>query len=678
MQADTLIEMDFKHIKVAVAKQFDRMSKHELFRTGVTKDALWDTYLASFPEGSNPIYKTRTEHDCQCCKQFVRAVGDVVAIIDGQVESIWDIDIDDLNYQAVALAMGDLARSHPITDTFLHYEKTAGTDKNLQDTLDGVKTWSHFFVNIPAKFVVAGKDIGTELNKARTAHQVLNRGLAELKADDLRVILELIAQNSLYRGEEHKFAVTTFLDLKHRYDQLPPADREAFVWLSSKTVPGSVSGFRNTSIGTLAVALSEGKELEDAVKAFEAMVAPANYKRPTALVTKAMIEKAKATITELGLGSALERRYATIEDITVNNVLFADRGARKSMGDVFDSLAANVPTNLKSMDKVEEVSIDKFISDILPQAKALELMVENRHTSNLVSLVAPADATALPLFKWANNFSWSYNGDVADSMKERVKKAGGNVTGDLCCRLAWDYTDDLDFHMKEPAGHTIYFGNRGTPSPSGGRLDVDANGGSGMMKEPVENIFYAHRERMQEGTYTLLVNNYSRRSDGTGFTVEVEFGGEVHSLSYQKALRTGEKIEVAQIHYTKAGGFKLQTSLQTSQTVRQVWGLSTQSFQKVSVVMMSPNHWDGQGVGNRHFFFMLADCHNEGQARGFFNEYLKSELDPHRKVIEMVGAKMKTEESERQLSGLGFSSTQRNSVLCKVTGALSRVIKIVF
>ena len=38
-------------------------------RTGVSKDALWDTYLASFPEGSNPVYKTRTEHDCQCCKQ---------------------------------------------------------------------------------------------------------------------------------------------------------------------------------------------------------------------------------------------------------------------------------------------------------------------------------------------------------------------------------------------------------------------------------------------------------------------------------------------------------------------------------------------------------------------------------------------------------------------------------
>ena len=50
----------------------------------------------------------------------------------------------------------------------------------------------------------------------------------------------------------------------------------------------------------------------------------------------------------------------------------------------------------------------------------------------------------------------------------------------------------------------------------------------------------------------------------------------------------------------------------------------------------------------------------------------------HRKVIEMVGSKMKTDHSERQLSGLGFSSTQRNSLLCRVKGSFSRVIKIIF
>ena len=75
---------------------------------------------------------------------------------------------------------------------------------------------------------------------------------------------------------------------------------------------------------------------------------------------------------------------------------------------------------------------------------------------------------------------------------------------------------------------------------------------------------------------------------------------------------------------------------------------------------------------------MLDGCLNDGKARGFFNEFLVDELTQHRKVIEMVGSKMKTDHSERQLSGLGFSSTQRNSLLCRVKGSFSRVIKIIF
>lgn len=67
--------MIFSRFKQAVAAQFAAMSKLTLLRVDVDKDALWDTYLASFPEGTNPLYRKRTEHDCSCCRQFVRADG---------------------------------------------------------------------------------------------------------------------------------------------------------------------------------------------------------------------------------------------------------------------------------------------------------------------------------------------------------------------------------------------------------------------------------------------------------------------------------------------------------------------------------------------------------------------------------------------------------------------------
>ena len=90
--------------------------------------------------------------------------------------------------------------------------------------------------------------------------------------------------------------------------------------------------------------------------------------------------------------------------------------------------------------------------------------------------------------------------------------------------------------------------------------------------------------------------------------------------------------------------------------------------------MYSPNHWDNQGVGNRHYMFMLAGCENPDQPNGFFNEYLRQDFMEHKRVFEALGGKMKVERSDYQLSGLGFSSTKRNSIICKVDGKFVKVI----
>lgn len=672
--------MNFNKFNDAVAKQFSVMSKHELYRVDVSKDDIWNTYLSSFPAGTDPIYKERTEHDCNCCKQFIRAVGDVVAIIDGKLVSIWDgkVNDDDDTYQVVSDALSKFVKSKKIANAFFHFEKTAGTKKNFQDTVDGVKTWEHFFVNIPAKYVL--KDSASKMGEIRALHDVLARSLDEITVDSVDTVLELISQNSLYRGQEHKFAVEKFQKLQQEYKNLKNNERDLFVWNNCVTLPVSVSKMRNTAIGTLLVDLSDGTDMESAVKSFESKVAPANYKRPTALVTKGMIEKAKKTIEELGLTSALERRYATINDITINNIIFANRDAKTAMnGDVFSDISSSVSSKTKKLDKVQEVSIEKFISDIIPTAKSIEVMLENSHVNNLVSLIAPVDATAGNMFKWDNKFSWSYNGEFADSIKERVKKAGGSVEGDLCCRLAWHNTDDLDFHMFEPTGGLIYFGNRRQTSLCGGVLDLDANGADGMRTDPAENIFYADKRKMKPGNYTLVVNQYSKRNTSNiGFEVEIEFGGQRHNIVYDKAMQTGSNVEVAVINLSKTGELNIVKSLPMSSTPKEVWGIKTNTFQQVNVIMMSPNHWDDHGVGNKHYFFMIDGCINDGKARGFYNEFLKEELNPHRKVIEIVGSKMKTEESDQQLSGVGFSSTQGNSILCRVEGNFSRVIRVVF
>lgn len=443
----------------------------------------------------------------------------------------------------------------------------------------------------------------------------------------------------------------------------------------SVNLPDSVCRIRNTVIGTLLLDLSEGRDLESAVKSYEAKVAPSNYKRPTALITKGMVEKARKKVEELGFTDSLPRRYAVIDDITINNVLFASREAKAAM-DVFDELATSIPVKTQKLGGAEEVPIDRFLTGILPGAETVEVMFENRQANNLVSLIAPVNPDAPTMFKWGNNFSHTYNGELADSMRQRVKNAGGNVEGDLRCSLSWFNTDDLDLHMVEPDGTKIMYSSKNSRR-TGGNLDVDMNAGNPLTTKPVENICYPRREKMAEGRYKLSVHQFSRRnSDNVGFDCEIEFDGTIYSFSYDKLVKG--YITVAEFNYSHKDGIKIVKGLKSDQATKKVWNIDTQKLHKVDAIMFSPNYWDGNGIGNRHVFFMLEDCKNDGPARGFFNEFLTEELSEHRKVFEVLGSKMKAPESDEQLSGLGFSTTQRNHVYCRVTGESTRLFKVIF
>lgn len=623
--------MDFNIVKIAVAVQFERMQQGKLFRTGAT--GLWANYLGAFPPGTNPILNVRTEHDCACCRQFIRDVGNVV---NSEMVSIWDVEAGE--YQPIVDALSRAVKSQPIVDVFLHDSRVAGVDKNFQQVVDRVQTWTHFFVNIRGEHVLKREAIPTRLSELRSARDVFARSLAEIKPEAVSTVLDLLG--TIYRGEEHRGLVTSFGAVQAK-------------WLAGAFIEWSETGalahIRNTVIGTLLVDLSEGKDIEAAVGAYEAKVAPMNYKRPTALVTQGMIDKAKATLTELGLVSALERRFTVMDDLSVNNLIWRGRSPRTGL----DAIRPTAPVKL--LLKPRETSI-------LPVLKAQTVEILFESPADLVSLIAPVDPTALGLFKWTNRFSWSYNGDVADSIKEKVKKAGGVVEADLCCRLAWHNYDDLDLHLVAPGGHHISYAHK---SVGGGRLDVDMNAGRGTTREGVENIFYADRRTMIPGEYTLFVRQYMQReSIDVGFEVEMDFlSKSIGRFVYDRVVK-GDVI-VAKFTFDGDAIRFLPGTLPTAPG-GSAWGLTIGAFHPVSAVLLSPNHWDVPGIGLKHYFFIIDGCVNDGSARGFYNEFLSPELEKHRKVLEIVGSKMRVSGSGG-FSGLGFS---HKPFICRVNGSL--------
>jgi hypothetical protein len=385
---------------------------------------------------------------------------------------------------------------------------------------------------------------------------------------------------------------------------------------------------RNTAMGTLLVNLSEGMDLESAVKQYENIMAPTNYKRPTAIITKKQIAEAQKKVEELGLTDSLARRHAQVEDISVNDVLFVNRDTAKKMigGDVFNTLLADKAINPKEFNKATEVTIEQFLKDILPGSTNVEALVDNSHISNLVTLTAPVNKDAGHLFKWNNNFAWVYNGSTADSFKEKVKAAGGNVEGFMRCSLHWFNYDDLDLHVIEPTGEEIDFRHKRSYT-TGGQLDVDMNAGSEQSRDAVENIVWTNRSKLVKGRYTVFVHQYNKReSIDVGFEFEIEINGDLHKFVYDKPVRSN--VIVAYIDVT-ANDIIVSPVLpdNNSSKSKTEWSIDTMKFQKVSCIMLSPNYWEGNAVGNKHYFFMIEGCKNPDSVRGFFNEYLRSDLE---------------------------------------------------
>lgn len=665
-----------------VAASFQAVARSsQVFVTGVDGDALYQRYLAAFPEGTNPIFKKQTEHECSCCKQFIRRAGNVVAVSDqGVVLTVWDDAAEKAPYpyNVVAASLREAVLASDIADLFRVSQKEhsfgAATSRSLGEGGEAV-TWNHLYTDaIPKVLQAASPDQAR--GDYRTTVQVFARGLEELAPSALDTVHSLIEANNLYRGAEHKRAVVEFMVAQSAYRARSPRERNTLAWAS---VVGPASRFRNTVIGTLVQDLTEGKDVERAVASFEQKVAPTNYKRTTAIITPVMVKKAMETIEALGLEPALERRFATIGDISVNDVKWVDGSVEPAMrgglGDALMRVAKTGPVDTKrDEERAEEIGLEAFVERVLPGATAVEVLLKGEHLGNLVSLTAPVHPEPRQLFRWGNDFAWSYVGNIADSIADRVKKAGGRVEGaTLRVSLSWFNYDDLDLHVHEPETrgargllNHIYYGNK--RGASGGTLDVDMNAGSGTTREAVENVVWV--SRVPDGAYKVVVNNFAKReASDAGFVVEVEHAGKLSHFSLNKAVRDKQDIHVVTLHVREGRVERVEpgdpaiTAANISQTK---WGLTTEQYARVDAVTLSPNYWGDNAVGNKHTILVLRGARNDEPTRGIYNEFLHPRLEAHRRVFEVIGDKTKCQPAEGQVSGLGFSSTKRASILARV------------
>lgn len=664
---------EFVKFRDEIKNNFDNMIKFDLFKVDINKDFFWSLYLDSFPPGTNKIFKERRYYDCNTCKSFILNAGNIIAITpEFEIISIWDnIENTDVSneFKIVSKALEKYIKSCKILSVFKSEEAIIGNEKSLSQSLT---FWNHFYINVPSKS--RSINIGKIIGEYNSNVDVYRRTLTELSLDSAEIVLDLINQNSLYRGTEHIENIKEFIRLKKHHDSLDSDKKECFYWIKNNIFNIK---FRNTVIGTLLTDISNGEELDKAVAKYESKVAPQNYKRSSSLITSKMIDNAHKKVIDMGIEKSLYRRHSMLDDISVKDIIFVNKPTRSILeNNIFTDLkkSVNKKHNI-NFDKVESINLEQFYK-LIENCEDIEVFVENKHINNLFTLTSPVYDNSPNIFKWNNSFAWVYNGNFTDSIKEKVKKAGGNINAYIRFSLEWFNTDDLDLHVIEPNNNHIFF-NKRVSSTTGGFLDIDMNAFT-YVKDPVENIVWENKNKLIPGKYKVFVNNYRKRENiDFGFNIEFEYNGESKILSYDKPLKEQENVNVAEFTIDNSGNIvDFKPSIKSENISKEIWNINTQNFHKVNIITHSPNYWGENKVGNKHLFFIINECKNPDNIRGFFNEYLKQDLNEHRKVFEYLADKTKIDYNDNQLSGLGFSLTQKNEIILKLSGNFNRIVKL--
>lgn len=669
---------NFQKMRDKMQEHFDMNMSHEkLFKIDCDVEEMWQLYLNTLP----PVQgKTNLWHDCTSCHRWFRKVANLVALTsDNEIITLWSGETI-LEYQNVFKALDNFLKEHKqIKEAFYTSRDEVGIKTTYTDDENG-DVWrnDHFYLELPSSVVRDGIKVGQTKDKVATNRQVFESSLSQITLDALNEVIELIEDNNLYRGQQWYNQLKKFRGLKTQVANVSEDDLNNWYWIKSMEVGSVISKIKNHSIGVLLLDLSKGADLEVALKRYEQVVAPSNYQRPKEIFTKKMLEEAKQKIEELGYSESLKRRYATMEDLSINDVIFADRSIASNLqntDDFFGMLEQEAIVSPKSFNYIQAISLNDFIDNVIPDAISIDLYTEMPLINNFVSLIAPVNKDAPSMFKWDNPFCWAYKNNMADSMKEQVKAMGGDVDVDLRFSIRWNNLgewdkSDLDAHCTEPGTdmeiREIFYSNKQSRLGTGGWLDVDIIDPKKDVPA-VENIRFKDKSKMRYGEYLFRVHQFTARSGNAGFEAEIEFDGTIYHFTHYKPLRQNEYVDVAKVIYHRDGHFELIPILDGSSSNVESWNIKMNDFVPVNLICYSPNYWGNNSVGNQHVFFMLKDCISDDTPNAWFNEYLDNELkENHKKVMEALGRAAKVELTDNQLSGIGLATTRANEVTFKV------------
>jgi hypothetical protein len=404
------------HVRATLEKNIE-LHGRDLFTVKIKH--LSSAFLESFEEAY------RQEHNCSTCRRFISMYGNAVYILeDGSLKSaLWDPEDAPAGFEDALATLKHSVESAGVVDTTFYYPGNSATGGEWGAHESG--GFNHLYVpeEITRSFSSTRQTNRTCRAAYRERHRVLVSGLfklGEARTELFKKALLILQSAEIQSGEKFipwvkwLYKVSTMKDtVKNKLHLSNLLFKEATI------APNGWCEFRDSTVGTLLENIQSGMSTDQIIRFHNKIVAPWVYQRPTAAPTEGNVQQAEKLIAELGLETALQRRFATLDEVLAFTTPLwstTPEPAKESKGGIFGDIARKGDDQKpKAENEVSEVyggvkTFDVFARTILPTAQRIRLHF-NVPRTNLGGILTGVDPAAGRLFSYEtdkarNPFNW--------------------------------------------------------------------------------------------------------------------------------------------------------------------------------------------------------------------------------------------------------------------------------
>jgi len=624
----------------------------------------------------------RTKFDCNTCKRAIEN-GNII-FIDRNLNkyTAWDgVKGRNKRDKHTARVLSEYLKSRPIINKLYSDRKTFkfGVDENVSETYEMV--FEHFVTEVKEKY---------RYNFVSEARQKTIEYYNDLKDVFERASLEDFESIQNYisiSNDSHIKKLELVKEMFIKYHKTE--NKELWLWFNLSKIfnyydNSSNKKFSNGVIGQMVVAMIEDKTLNEVVGLYNSMtnINTANTSSRPASVNA--VKNLDNDLKKLGYkkDDFLTGTIANISEIPAvwqsgHNELNKEDELLNSMMKSARRGKKRKTVLKKSKSNGIEIGMSNFVKNILPNASKMEMNVGGvKHHRAVFTKQTHGDNN---IFGHGNKYGFMYISGKTNPILERVKGAGGNIETPYGFSLSWEGDDDLDIgicHSKKIWDNVCAINNFGNPYKSefvyygqkslpefGIELDIDANANS-IMKKPVENI---SMEKIVDGYYYIVVNNYNERKGNSGFSLNIRNEGHNRIYNFPTKLADGK---ICHIMWHVKNGEIIEEEID-SRLIPIDGNNGIADFKIVDKVSISPNFWNGEH-GNAHYFFHVDGLKwdKDKKVKFLHNELIHPKLRKLRRVLQSLGDQNEAYIKDDPANNvwLGFDTNKEKTLQLKVKG----------